>query len=59
MTFSMIICVIVYLDDILIYSEDMSQHQEHVKEVLWRLHAHSLYAGAQKCEYHKDIVEYL
>ena len=27
-------CIIIYLDDILIYSEDMSQHQKHVKEVL-------------------------
>ena len=42
------ICVVVYLDDILIYSEDMSQHQEHIKEVLQRLRAHGLYAGAQK-----------
>ena len=37
----------------------MSQHREHVKEVLWRLRAHGLYAGAQKCEFHKDTVEYL
>ena len=28
------ICVIVYLDDILIYSEDMTQHKAHIKEVL-------------------------
>jgi len=28
------IFVIVYLDDILIYSDDMSKHKEHVKEVL-------------------------
>ena len=26
--------VIIYLDDILIYSEDMSQHKKHIKEVL-------------------------
>ena len=53
------VCVVVYLDDILIYSKDMSQHQEHVKEVLQRLSAHGLYAGAQKCEFHKDTMEYL
>ena len=53
------VCVIIYLDNILIYSEDMSQHRAHVKEVLRRLCAHGLYAGAQKCEFHKDTVEYL
>ena len=37
----------------------MSQYQEHVKAVLQRLRAHGLYAGAQKCEFHKDTVEYL
>ena len=53
------VCVIVYLDNILIYSEDMTQHQAHVKEVLHRLRANGLFAGAQKCEFHKDTVEYL
>ena len=53
------VCVIIYLDDILIYSEDMLQHHVHVKEVLRRLRAHGLYTGAQKCEFHKDTVEYL
>ena len=28
------ICVVVYLDDILIYSQDLKSHQEHVCEVL-------------------------
>ena len=53
------VCVIVYLDDILIYSDDMSQHKKHVKEVLRRLRQHGLYANAEKCEFHKDTVEYL
>jgi len=30
-------CVVVYLDDILIYSDDITQHRSHVKEVLKRL----------------------
>jgi hypothetical protein len=53
------VCVIVYLDDILIYSDDMSKHQEHVREVLRRLRKHGLYARSDKCEFHKDRVEYL
>ena len=53
------VCIIIYLNNILIYSEDMSQHWEHIKEVLQRLHAYSLYTRAQKCEFHKNTVEYL
>jgi len=53
------VTVIVYLDDILIYSDDMTQHKKHVKEVLRWLRKHGLYAGANKCEFHKDTIEYL
>jgi hypothetical protein len=53
------VCVIVYLDNILIYSNDMLQHKKHVKEVLWRLCEHGHYASMGKCEFHKDTVEYL
>ena len=30
-------CVVVYLDDILIYSDNPEQHTKHVREVLWHL----------------------
>lgn len=53
------ICVIVYLDDILIYSENMTDHRKHVREVLRRLRKHGLFARADKCDWHKDTVEYL
>jgi hypothetical protein len=53
------VCVIIYLNDILIYLEDMTQHKAHVKEVLRRLHKNGLYAAPPKCEFHKDSVEYL
>ena len=51
------ICVIIYLNNILIYSEDMTQHWAHVKIVLHRLCANSFFASAQKYEFHKDTVE--
>ena len=52
-------CVIVYLDDILIFSEDLDSHRRQVKEVLRRLRQHGLYARPDKCEFHRDTVEYL
>jgi len=53
------VCIVVYLDDILIYSDDIMQHQSHVKEVLKRLQKAGLYVKAEKCEFHSDSVEYL
>jgi hypothetical protein len=53
------VCVIVYLNDILIYSDNMFQHKKHIKEVLHRLQKHGLYANAGKCKFHRNSVEYL
>lgn len=51
--------VIVYMDDLLIYSNSLEEHREHVREVLRRLRAHKLFASVKKSEWHKDTVEYL
>ena len=53
------ICIMIYLDDILIYLNNMSKHHQHVKEVLKHLHKASLYAKAEKCKFHSKLVEYL
>ena len=53
------ICVIVYLDDILIYSDNIAEHQIHVREVLRRLRGNGLFARADKCEFHVTSCEYL
>lgn len=53
------ISVVVYLDDILIFSTNLEDHQAVVREVLKRLHKHGLYAKAGKCEFHKYLVEFL
>ena len=53
------VCIIIYLDNILIYSEDMESHQQHVWEVFHRLWLHGLFAKPEKCEFHSDLVEYL
>ena len=52
-------CVVVYLDDILIYSDNPEQHTKHVWEVLRHLQKHGLYAQAKKCEWHRNSVEFL
>ena len=53
------IYVIIYLDDILIYLNNMSEYHWHVKEVLKCLCKASLYTKAEKCEFHSESVEYL
>ena len=53
------VCVIIYLDDILIYSNNMSEHHRHVKEVLKYFHKAGLYAKTKKCKFHSESVEYL
>ena len=49
----------VYLDDILIYSEDPSQHIDHVKQVLKRLQEAGLQADIKKCEFGVTKTRYL
>jgi len=53
------VCVMIYLDDILIYSNNISEHHQHVKEVLKCLCKAGLYAKVEKCEFHSESVEYL
>jgi len=53
------VCIVIYLDDILIYLNNMSKHHWHAKEVLKCLHKASLYAKVEKCEFHSESVEYL
>ena len=54
------IFVIVYLDDILIYSKDQGQpHVESVRWVLDQLRKYSLIANLKKCRFHQDEVRFL
>src|SRR5438445_4314030 len=53
------VSIVIYLDDILIYSNNLADHWKHVKEVLRRLRKNGLYARANKCEFHSKRVEYL
>ncbi|CEL63537.1 hypothetical protein RSOLAG1IB_10838 [Rhizoctonia solani AG-1 IB] len=53
------VTVIIYLDNILIFSQDLADHENHVKEVLRRLQDMQLFCKGSKCEFHKTTVEYL
>ena len=47
------------LDDILIYSETLEEHQAHMKKVLEALSKVGLHLKPEKCEFHKTEVKYL
>jgi len=51
--------VVIYLDDILMYLNNMSEHHQHVKEVLKHLCNAGLYVKAEKCKFYSKSVEYL
>jgi hypothetical protein len=49
----------VYLDDILIYSDTREQHVRDLREVLKRLRKFALYTSFKKCKFFTDTVEFL
>ncbi|XP_078807233.1 uncharacterized protein LOC101167294 isoform X2 [Oryzias latipes] len=51
--------VFVYLDDILVYSDNLTQHEQHFRQVLTRLLENQLFVKAEKCEFHVDSVQFL
>ena len=53
------IFVVIYLDDILIYSDNLIDHKKHVKEVLGRLRDNGLYVLPTKCIFHQEKIEFL
>ncbi|KAJ9511713.1 hypothetical protein QJQ45_018018 [Haematococcus lacustris] len=52
-------CVIVYLDDILIFSRSHADHAQHLRRVLGLLQEHKLYAKLSKCEFGLSQTEFL
>jgi len=53
------VCVVVYLDDILIFSDDPAKHHEHIRKVLCRLRDNNLYAKIEKCEFDIKTMNFL
>ena len=51
--------VLVFLDDILIYSKNEEEHEEHLRLALQLLREHKLYAKLSKCDFYKYRIQYL
>src|SRR5260370_13562959 len=53
------VCTVGYIDNILIYSDSVDQHWDHIREVLRCLQEARLYMNPKKCNFHTDTIEYL
>jgi hypothetical protein len=51
--------LLVFIDDILIYSNNREEHEEHLKLVLQVLREHQLYSKLSKCDFFQKQVHYL
>jgi hypothetical protein len=51
--------VVVFIDDILIYSKNLEDHARHLHIILQRLREHHLYAKFFKCKFWQDTVKFL
>ena len=51
--------IVIFLDDILVYSWDLSSHVAHVRKTFEILRQHSLFAKVSKCEFFRSSVHYL
>ena len=51
--------VLVYLDDILVFSTTEPEHENHLRLVFQQLREHKLQAKLKKCEFGKPCIKYL
>ena len=51
--------VVVFIDDILIYSKSAQEHEQHLRVVLEKLRANKLYAKFSKCEFWLEKVSFV
>jgi hypothetical protein len=51
--------VVLFIDDILIYSKNEEEHARHLRIVLTRLREHQLYAKFSKCAFWLEEIQFL
>jgi hypothetical protein len=51
--------VIVFLDDILVYSKSEEEHEQHLRMVLQVLREHQLFSKLRKCSFYQKQIHYL
>ena len=51
--------LVLFIDDILIYSKYEEEHKEHLKNVLQELREHQIFVKFSKCDFFKDKIQYL
>ena len=51
--------VVVYLDDIVVYSQTMDEHVEHLRQVFQALRSNELYVKREECSFAQEEVMFL
>jgi hypothetical protein len=51
--------VVIFIDDILVFSKTMEEHEEHLRVVLEKLRSNQLYVKFSKCEFWLTEVAFL
>ncbi|XP_060210895.1 uncharacterized mitochondrial protein AtMg00860-like [Lycium barbarum] len=51
--------VVVYLDDIVVYSKTLGEHLEHLRKILTQLREHELYVKLSKCSFAQKQIDFL
>ena len=51
--------VVVYLDDIVVYSSTMEEHEHHLRLIFEKLREHQLYVKREKCAFAQQRINFL